>query len=130
MALETLKGRKDIGSCDGTNQRFTVEDADGKLGTIFDRNWIVIDHKTNAIAFKIQNGPIKETGINGCQVDNLIETARLILVGLNDKSGLGCRENSLAITTLEEAELWLERRRQNRVRAQVEGTSNPIPRKQ
>jgi len=127
MALETLKGRKDIGSCDGTNQRFTIEEADGKLGTIFDHDWIVIDHKTNAIAFKIQNGPIKETGINGCQVDNLIETARLILVGLNDK--MPTRENSLAITALEEAELWLERRRQNRVRAQVEGTSNPIPRK-
>lgn len=36
-----------------------------------------------------------------------------------------CRENSLAITALEEANNWLMRRRLNRVAQGVEGTYEP-----
>jgi hypothetical protein len=41
---------------------------------------------------------------------------------LNDK--FPCRENSLAITLLEEALKWLNRRTEDRVKRNVEGTNN------
>lgn len=46
-----------------------------------------------------------------------------MLQGLNEK--IPCRENSLAITKLEEALHWLEARTKNRKAAGVEGTSEP-----
>ena len=36
---------------------------------------------------KIQNGPIKENGVNGCQVDTIIEATKAIIEGLNKKDG-------------------------------------------
>jgi hypothetical protein len=73
------------------------------------------------ISFKVQNGPIKEVGVNGCQVDTLIEAARLILRGFNRD----CfeRETSIAITKLDEALMWLEKRTKDRIFRDVEGTS-------
>ncbi len=73
--------------------------------------------------FKIlfQNGPVKEHGVNGCQIEDIIE--KVLLPRLNDLNERSkCRENALAITKLEEALLWLNRRTQNRVAKGVEGT--------
>ena len=69
-------------------------------------------------------GPVPfETGasINGCQVDTVIEAAKAMLEGLNKK--FPCRENSVAITKLDEAIHWLEHRKKDRERRSVEGTS-------
>jgi hypothetical protein len=71
------------------------------------------------ISFRIQNGPIKEVGVNGCQVDTLIEAAKLIVEGLNKQ--FPCRENSLIITKLEEALLWSMKRKLDREKRGVEG---------
>ena len=109
MALETLAGIKTI---DG----FGVDRVDWNHPT---RSYIEVNDKDNAITFKIQNGPIGENGINGCQVDTLIETARLIVHGLNKK--FPCRENSLIITKLEEALHWSLHRKANREKRGVEG---------
>jgi hypothetical protein len=107
VALETLKGRKKIGGFD-----VGIEgDALGK--------YVIINHETNTISFKIQNGPIKEVGVNGCQVDTIIEAEKLIIEGLNEN--FPCRENSLAITKLEEALMWSNKRRQDREKRGVEG---------
>lgn len=73
--------------------------------------------------FKIQfqNGPVKEHGVNGCQIEDIIE--KVLLPRLNDLNERSkCRENSLALTKLEEALLWLNKRTQNRVAKGVEGT--------
>lgn len=80
---------------------------------------ITIDHDNNTITFEIQNGPIKEMGENGCQVDALIWVARDIIHGLNQK--FPCRENSIVITKLEEALLWLGKRKVDREKRGVEG---------
>ena len=96
MALETLAGIKTIYGFDV--QEITDSGAVPRANI---RDHIVVDHVNNVVQFKIQNGPIGENGVNGCQVDTLIETARLIVHGLNKK--FPCRENSLAITKLEEA---------------------------
>lgn len=110
MALETLKDIKEIGG-------FEI----GRCDEETDRpdNYIHIADSGNAIAFKIQNGPIKENGINGCQVDTIIETAKIMIEGLN--KNFPCRENSIAITKLEEALLWLMKRKIDREKRGVEG---------
>lgn len=81
---------------------------------------IVIDDVHNIITFKLQDGPIKEHGVNGCQVDTIIEAAMMILQGLDEQHH--CVENSHAINYLEEALLWLEQRKLNREKRGVEGT--------
>jgi len=82
---------------------------------------IRVMHFSNSILFKIQNGPIKEHGVNGCQVDTLIHAAKMILEGFNKK--FPCRENSVAITKLDESIMWLEKRTKDREARKVEGTS-------
>ena len=83
--------------------------------------YITIDNTKNKIVFEIQDGPIKEVGENGCQVDDLIKIASLMITGLNDK--FPCRENSLVITKLHEALLWLGARKTDREARGVEGYS-------
>jgi hypothetical protein len=75
----------------------------------------------NSITFTIQNGPIKENGVNGCQVDDMIIVATTIIRKLNGE--FPCRENSIAIGRLEEATMWLEKRKADRESRGVEGTN-------
>jgi hypothetical protein len=84
-------------------------------------NFIYVRHDKNSLSFTLQNGPIKEVGVNGCQVNEIILAAKTILEGLNKQ--FPCRENSLAITKLEEAVHWLEHRTKDREARGVEGHS-------
>lgn len=81
--------------------------------------FVEVDHGENSVKFTIQNGPIKENGVNGCQVDDMIFVATTIIKGLN--KNFPCRENSLAITKLEEATMWLRKRKEDREDRGVEG---------
>jgi hypothetical protein len=83
-------------------------------------NFIYVRHDKNSLSFTIQNGPIKENGINGCQVDTVIAAAKTILEGLN--KNFPCRENATAITKLDEALMWLDKRTKDRESRNVEGT--------
>ena len=69
-----------------------------------------------------QNGPIKEAGVNGCHHEDLLN---IVLHRLQSfQSGdFRCRENAIAITKLEEAAMWLNKRTQKRVDKGVEGTN-------
>lgn len=68
-----------------------------------------------------QEGPIKECGVNGvCNEDLLVMVVRR-LEGFQN-SEFKCRENSCAITKLEEALLWLRKRTMGRENRGVEGT--------
>ena len=100
MALETLSGINEIGGF----KIVRVKPADMSWDD-FDKTRdefpINITEKMNTISFKLQLGPIKERGVNGCQVDTMIEAAKLIIEGLNKQ--FPCRENSMIITKLEEA---------------------------
>ena len=131
MALESLKGVEKLGGFDVVvmdelreryPEKFTESGAmDGKWfeSEIRPNNFIYVRHDKNSISFTIQNGPIKEVGVNGCQVDTLIHAARAIIEGLNAK--FSCRENYLAITKLDEAIHWLEARKKEREHRGVEG---------
>lgn len=91
--------------------------------TIRPYNFVYVRHDKNSIAFTLQNGPVKENGKNGCQVSTIIEAARAILEGLNKE--FSCRENAVAITKLDEALMWLEKRTKDREKRGVEGISQP-----
>ena len=69
-----------------------------------------------------QKGPIKENGVNGCHNEDLIAIVLDRLQCLN-QGDFKCRENSIAITKLEEAMMWLNRRTLDRRSRGVEGTS-------
>jgi hypothetical protein len=132
MALETLKGIEEIGGfsvvvMDELKKKFPERfsgpgsrmDCKWFESEIRPKNFIYVRQDVNSIAFTIQNGPIKEHGVNGCQVDTLIHAAKTILEGLN--KNYPCRENSLAVTKLEEAIMWLQRRTDDRIKRGVEG---------
>lgn len=74
-----------------------------------------------SVEFTGQRGPIKEVGVNGCQIDDMIKFARITLQEFNKIAP--CRETSLAITKLQEAEMWLAERTRGREKRNVEGTS-------
>lgn len=68
-----------------------------------------------------QNGPIAEDGVNGVTHEALL--AILIDRLQSFQSGpYSCRENALALTKLEEAQLWLFARTRKRLERGVEGT--------
>jgi len=75
---------------------------------------------------KFQNGPVKETGVNGIQCDEIIRVLIDRLIYLNDiylNGKYRNRYNSIAISKLEEA-LWaLEERTKKREARKIEGTS-------
>jgi hypothetical protein len=72
---------------------------------------------------RFQDGPIKEDGVNGAQIEDFIG---IMIDRLNQfqNSEFRCRENACAITKLEEALMWLNKRTQDRKLRGVEGTSN------
>jgi hypothetical protein len=114
MCLETLEGIKEIG---GFKIGFWPEEIDP---------WssappIVVNKNTNSIGFTLQNGPIKEVGVNGCQVDTMIEAAKLIIEKFDEKSP--CEENTMVLMHLRSALIWLDTRKKNREVRGVEGTS-------
>ena len=118
MALDTLKDIKEIGGFEIVRVKppeMSWEDFD-KLRNEYPIN---ITERLNCISFKIQNGPIKEVGVNGCQIDTIIEAAKLIVEGLNKQ--FPCRENSMVITKLDEALMWSLKRKMDREKRGVEG---------
>jgi hypothetical protein len=70
-----------------------------------------------------QNGPIKESGINGITQEALLAVVidRLRSFQAGPFSG---RENAIALTHCEEALMWLQRRTVARIKRGVEGTSH------
>ena len=69
-----------------------------------------------------QCGPIKECGVNGVANEDLLVMVLLRLEHFN-RSEFRCRENSIAISKIEEALLWLRKRTMHRELRGVEGTN-------
>ena len=66
-----------------------------------------------------QDGTVPEVGVNGCQLQDVLEIAIERLRELNAQ--FPCRENSITLTKLEEAAMWQEKRTANRREQGVEG---------
>lgn len=78
------------------------------------------DHST--VLF--QNGPIGEVGVNGVTQEALLA---IVIDRLRSfqKGQFSCRENAIALTHIEEALMWLQRRTVARIKRGVEGTHRP-----
>jgi arginine/lysine/ornithine decarboxylase len=122
MALETLEGIEKIDGFNVIHGKPAGMDWDD-FDRLREEYPIHITDDENMISFKIQNGPIKEVGINGCQVDTMIKTAKIIIEKFNEK--YPCEQNYQAIGCLNNAVGWLLLRRLDRMEREAEGTSNP-----
>lgn len=60
------------------------------------------------VDIQFQQGPVKEVGVNGLTNEALLA----ILIHRTNylNSGLPCRENAIAITNMEQALMWFEKR--------------------
>jgi hypothetical protein len=118
MALETLKEFNEI---NGFEVRRCCEDMGIPIPMYLAGSPapIYIDDDANIIGFRIQKGQIKENGVNGCQLDTLIETARLMILSLNKK--FHSVHNTEALVHLNRALDALERRKIDRIARGVEG---------
>jgi hypothetical protein len=87
---------------------FYPEDgAEGSLIHAIDINW--------------QDGIIGDNGQNGAFVEDVLEAVRQRIMFFNSTK-FRCRENSLAITKIEEALQWLDWRTRQRLLQDVENT--------
>ncbi len=78
------------------------------------------------IEIRWQNGPMKEQGgaalsQNGAFVEGVINAA-IGRIKFYQDSKFRCRENALALTKLEEAVMWLNKRTADREAQGIEGT--------
>ena len=71
---------------------------------------------------EFQNGPIKESGINGISNEALLAVVEDRLKSFQGGK-YSCRENALALTHIQEAMHWLHHRTIDRTQRGIEGTS-------
>lgn len=69
-----------------------------------------------------QNGPIAESGINGFSNEALLAIVEDRLIGFQNGQ-FACRENAVALTKIQEAMMWLQKRTRDRMARGVEGTT-------
>lgn len=69
-----------------------------------------------------QNGPIQESGVNGISNESLLAIVEDRLIGFQSGQ-FACRENAVALTKLQEAMMWLQKRTRDRMARGVEGTN-------
>ncbi len=79
------------------------------------------DQPENFAIVDFQNGAIEEAGVNGCHNEDLIAIVMDRLQHFQ-KGDFCCRENATALTHLEEALFWLNKRTNERIERGVEGT--------
>lgn len=78
-------------------------------------------HSKSRDVLLFQNGPINEYGVNGITHEVLLAILVDRLQGF--QSGpYACRENAIALTKLQEAQMWLQSRTRERMARNVEGT--------
>ncbi len=76
---------------------------------------------TQAIDINWQDGIVGESGQSGAFVEDVLEAARQRIQFFNS-TRFRCRENSIAITKIEEALQWLDWRTRQRLQQDVENT--------
>lgn len=108
MTLETLKGIKEIGG-------FEIKRVSWNPPK---NNFIEVNTSGNGVTFNIQQGSVKENGVNGCQVDAIIETALIMVKGLDVK--VPCTENKQVIEGLSKALVFLGKRKKRIKSKEVE----------
>lgn len=117
MALETLKNLNEIGGFELRHFDRTLSPEEFKK--FAEGCHALCRHDTNSLHLTFQNGPVKENGKNGVQVDTLLHIAHRIIFGLNQK--FPHPENESALLHITEALQALGRRKKEREARGVEG---------
>lgn len=100
-----------------------IEKEKSGVGSLYEIGTIPADGSREVFAcIRFQRNPIKEAGVNGCHNEDLIAIVIDRLQAFQSGQ-FNCRENAIAITKLEEALMWLNKRTSDRVARGVEGTS-------
>ncbi len=101
----------------GAHHRYEITGCDISSNPSSDPDWFAL-----ATYILFQNGPIKEAGVNGITQEALlaivIDRLRSFQAG-----PFSCRENAIALTHIEDALMWLQRRTTARIKRGVEGTN-------
>jgi hypothetical protein len=92
----------------GANHMYEVSGYKGKSGA-------------NSVLIEFQNGPINEAGVNGLTHEVLLAIVADRLRSFQ-QGPFASRYNALALTHIEDAQNWLNRRTLERMRRGVEGT--------
>lgn len=71
------------------------------------------------LKFTLQSDPVGDVGVNGCQVTDIIDFARQMLISLNDS--FPCEENKDSIKCLSDALYHQDERTADRTERGVEG---------
>ena len=81
-------------------------------------------HNPVYIDIKFQAGPIREVGVNGCSIEDVIDVLVVRLAGFQ-RGPFKCEENEAALFSLREAKARLMLRTARRSDQGVEGTNAP-----
>lgn len=101
-----------------------VKDEPGSGGAHHDYEVVHLDEKSGtgwSQQVRFQKGPIKEAGINGTTHEALLAIVEDRLLSFQ-AGPYSCRENAIALTHIQEAMMWLQKRTNDRLRRGVEGT--------
>lgn len=80
-----------------------------------------IQVKGQEVKFIIQDGPIKEVGVNGCQANDMLEYVGELFKSLNN--AYECDENHITVNAINIALDAQKLRTKDREKRKVEGTS-------
>ena len=86
-----------------------------------DREHIEVDPKNHSVKFTIQDGPIKEVGLNGMQAVDILKFVRELFVSLDND--YPCVENDGTIQAINTALVFQDLRTRDRNNRNVEGKS-------
>lgn len=116
--------------CSGLNEalRIYVLDSPGPGNACHDYQ-VVLDRNKNDTELPVvevcrvqfQKGAVQEAGLNGLSNEALLAIVEDRLTGFQT-SQFSCRENAVALTKIQEAMMWLQKRTRDRLARGVEGT--------
>jgi hypothetical protein len=101
-----------------------VLDQPGPGGACHDYRMAVKDDPITVAAccIQFQNGPVREVGVNGISNEALLAVVEDRLLGFQSGE-FACCENAVALTKIQEAMMWLQKRTRDRMARGVEGTT-------
>lgn len=112
----TLSGHKVNPANDTIDIKVTDKPGDGGAN----HEYSISHPDFGEVNISFQNGPIPENGVNGVTHEVLLAILIDRLQGF--QSGpFACRENAIALTKIQEAQLWLQKRTRDRMDRGVEG---------
>ena len=109
----------------GLNEALRIEvlDEPGQGNACHQYHVTPVSGNAKGVLIEFQNGPLQETGHpNGLSGEVLLAIVEDRLIGFQSGQ-YACRENAVALTKIQEAMMWLQKRTRDRMARGVEGTT-------